>query len=101
MSGFSQLMITKTKTHTVVFLLYFIIHQWMVPNLGTLQCLVLDTREAKEEYGPNARNFASKQKANLKTKNYKKLSLRKWLKIKKAEDTGLPNSNINYLLSLA
>ena len=44
----------------------------MVPNLGMLQCLVLDTREAKEEYGPNARNFAPKQKANLKKKNYKK-----------------------------
>ena len=73
----------------------------MVPNLGTLQYLVLDTRETKEEYGPNARNFAPKQKADLKKKNYKKLSPRKRLEIKKAEDTGLPSSTLNYLHSLA
>ena len=73
----------------------------MVPNLGTLQYLVFDTQEAKKEFGPNAHNFAPKQKENLKKKNYKKLSPRKWLEIKKAEDTGLPSSTLNNLHSLA
>ena len=56
-------------THTAVFLLYFIIHQWMAPNLGTLQYLVLDTRKTtsgKIHVWTERAQFTPKQKANLK-----------------------------------